>query len=133
MRDERDASAGLPSSPEICPSANARKPWKQTARNAQQCSKRNASARIAAQRAARIKDEFLATLSHELRTPLNSIFGWTQILRKQGVPKPEDFHRGMEIIERNTRAQAQLIDDLLDLSRIMSGRIRLDVQQVVNH
>ena len=79
------------------------------------------SARIAAQRAARIKDEFLATLSHELRTPLSAILGWTQILRKQGVPKPEDFHRAMEIIERNTRAQAQLIDDLLDLSRIVAG------------
>ena len=88
------------------------------------------SARIAAQRAARIKDEFLATLSHELRTPLSAILGWTQILRKQGVPKPEDFHRAMEIIERNTRAQTQLIDDLLDLSRIVSGRIRLDVQQI---
>ncbi len=88
------------------------------------------SARIAAQRAAHIKDEFLATLSHELRTPLSAILGWTQILRKQGVPKPEDFHRAMEIIERNTRAQTQLIEDLLDLSRVMSGRIRLDVQQI---
>jgi PAS domain S-box-containing protein len=88
------------------------------------------SARMAAQRAARIKDEFLATLSHELRTPLSSILGWTQILRMQGTPKPEDFHRAIEVIERNTRAQTQLIDDLLDLSRIMSGRIRLDVQQI---
>ena len=87
------------------------------------------SARIAAQRAARMKDEFLATLSHELRTPLNSILGWTQVLRRQGTPKPEDFQRGMEVIERNTRAQTQLIEDLLDLSRIMSGRVRLDVQQ----
>ena len=77
------------------------------------------SARIAAQRAARTKDEFLATLSHELRTPLSAILGWTQILRRQGTPKPEDFQKAMEIIERNTRAQAQLIDDLLDLSRIM--------------
>ena len=88
------------------------------------------SARMAAQRAARMKDEFLATLSHELRTPLNSILGWTHVLRIQGTPKPEDFQRGMEVIERNTRAQAQLIEDLLDLSRIMSGRIRLDVQQL---
>jgi PAS domain S-box-containing protein len=88
------------------------------------------SARIAAQRAARIKDEFLATLSHELRTPLSAILGWTQVLRRQGVPKPEDFHHAMEIIERNTRAQAQLIEDLLDSSRIISGRIRLDVQQI---
>lgn len=88
------------------------------------------SARMTAQRAARIKDEFLATLSHELRTPLNSILGWTQILRMQGTPKPEDFHRAIEVIERNTRAQTHLIDDLLDLSRIMAGRIRLDVQQI---
>jgi PAS domain S-box-containing protein len=88
------------------------------------------SARIEAQRAARVKDEFLATLSHELRTPLSAILGWTQVLRKQGTPKPEDFQRGMETIERNTRAQAQLIEDLLDLSRVMSGRIRLDVQQI---
>jgi PAS domain S-box-containing protein len=87
------------------------------------------SARIAAQRAARVKDEFLATLSHELRTPLNSILGWTQILRRQGTPKPEDFQRGMEVIERNARAQAKLIEDLLDLSRVMSGRIRLDLRQ----
>ena len=87
-------------------------------------------ARIEAQRTARAKDEFLATLSHELRTPLSSILGWTQILRKQGIPKPEDFHRGMEVIERNTRAQAQLIEDLLDLSRITAGRIRLDMQKL---
>ena len=88
------------------------------------------TARIEAQQAVRVKDEFLATLSHELRTPLNAILGWTQILRKLGVSKPEEFERGMEAIERNTRAQAQLIDDLLDLSRITSGRLRLDVQQV---
>jgi len=88
------------------------------------------SARMEAQRSARVKDEFLSTLSHELRTPLTAILGWTQILRRQGTPKVEDFQRAMEVIERNTRAQAQLIDDLLDLSRIMSGRIRLDVQQI---
>jgi PAS domain S-box-containing protein len=88
------------------------------------------SARIAAQQAARAKDEFLATLSHELRTPLSAILGWTQVLRKLGTPTAEDFNRGMEVIERNTRAQAQLIEDLLDLSRITSGRMRLDVQQI---
>jgi PAS domain S-box-containing protein len=88
------------------------------------------SARIEAQRAARIKDEFLATLSHELRTPLNAILGWTQLLRGRRTPEPADFARGLEVIERNARAQVRLIDDLLDLSRIMSGRFRLDVQQV---
>ena len=88
------------------------------------------NARIAAQRAAVVKDEFLATLSHELRTPLNAILGWTQVLKYKGLPTKEEFQRGMEVIERSTRAQAQLIDDLLDLSRIISGRVRLDVQQV---
>jgi PAS domain S-box-containing protein len=87
-------------------------------------------ARMLAQRTARIKDEFLATLSHELRTPLNAILGWTQLLRIRVTPEPAEFQRGMEIIERNARAQVRLIDDLLDLSRIMSGRFRLDVQQV---
>jgi hypothetical protein len=88
------------------------------------------NARMLAQRSARIKDEFLATLSHELRTPLNAILGWTQLLRSRGTVEAADFNRAMEIIERNARAQVRLIDDLLDLSRIMSGRFRLDVQQV---
>jgi PAS domain S-box-containing protein len=88
------------------------------------------NARMLAQRSARIKDEFLATLSHELRTPLNAILGWSQLLRTRGAPEPAELNRAMEIIERNARAQVRLIDDLLDLSRIMSGRFRLDVQQV---
>ena len=87
-------------------------------------------ARMLAQRTARMKDEFLATLSHELRTPLNAILGWTQLLRTRVTPEAAEFQRGMEVIERNARAQVRLIDDLLDLSRIMAGRFRLDVQQV---
>jgi PAS domain S-box-containing protein len=87
-------------------------------------------ARIAAQRAGELKDQFLASLSHELRTPLSSILGWTQILRKAGQVSTKDIERGMEVIDRNARAQVQLIEDLLDLSRIMTGRMRLDVQQV---
>jgi PAS domain S-box-containing protein len=86
-------------------------------------------ARMLAQRSARMKDEFLATLSHELRTPLNAILGWAQLLRAR-APAPEELQRGMEIIDRNARAQVRLIDDLLDLSRIMSGRFRLDVRQI---
>jgi PAS domain S-box-containing protein len=89
------------------------------------------AARIEAQRTARMKDEFLATLSHELRTPLNAILGWTQILL---MPKrhadAQDVQSGLRIIERNARAQVHLIDDLLDLSRILAGQLRLDVQRV---
>ncbi|HSC24196.1 MAG TPA: PAS domain S-box protein [Casimicrobiaceae bacterium] len=89
------------------------------------------AARIEAQRVARMKDEFLATLSHELRTPLNAILGWTQILRMpQRTPQSEEVQRALTIIERNAKAQVQLIDDLLDLSRILAGQLRLDVQRV---
>jgi len=88
------------------------------------------SARMAAQRATRVKDEFLATLSHELRTPLSAILGWTQILLKGHVTGPSDQQRAIEVIDRNARAQVRLIDDLLDLSRIMTGKIRLDLQQI---
>ncbi len=88
------------------------------------------SARMAAQRATRVKDEFLATLSHELRTPLSAILGWTQILLKGQASGPVDTQRAIEVIDRNARAQVQLIDDLLDLSRILAGKIRLDLHQV---
>ncbi|HEY8877942.1 MAG TPA: PAS domain S-box protein [Roseateles sp.] len=89
------------------------------------------NARIAAQRATRMKDEFLATLSHELRTPLSSILGWTQVLlRAKPGDKRIDLPRAIEVIDRNARAQVQLIDDLLDLNRIMTGKLRLDLQQV---
>ena len=84
------------------------------------------AARGEAERMSQIKDEFLATLSHELRTPLNAILGWSQIL-KNGKDR-DDFLRGLEVIERNARAQTQLIEDLLDMSRITSGKLRLDVQ-----
>jgi PAS domain S-box-containing protein len=89
------------------------------------------SARMAAQRATRVKDEFLATLSHELRTPLSAILGWTQVLlRSESSKGPDVQKRAIEVIDRNARAQVQLIDDLLDLSRIMTGKIRLDLHQV---
>jgi PAS domain S-box-containing protein len=89
------------------------------------------SARMSAQRATRVKDEFLATLSHELRTPLSAILGWTQVLLRGESPKGLDTQkRAIEVIDRNARVQVQLIDDLLDLSRIMTGKIRLDLHQV---
>ena len=86
--------------------------------------------RSAAERASNIKDEFLATLSHELRTPLNAILGWSRVLRT-GVKDRDDLMKGLETIERNARAQTKLIEDLLDMSRIASGKLRLDIQPVM--
>ncbi len=86
-------------------------------------------ARNEAERASQLKDEFLATLSHELRTPLNAILGWSQLILS-GNMKQEDIHRGLETIERNARAQNKLIEDLLEMSSIISGKVRLDMQQL---
>jgi PAS domain S-box-containing protein len=80
------------------------------------------------QRADRLKAEFLTTLSHELRTPLNAILGWVQIL-KDGATA-EDIAQGIPIIERNVRVQSQMIEDLLDMSRIEAGKVSLDFQRV---
>ncbi|MDB4971710.1 MAG: histidine kinase [Myxococcaceae bacterium] len=87
------------------------------------------AARIEAERASRMKDEFLATLSHELRTPLNAILGWAHIIQR-GKSGRDDIAKGLAVIERNARAQAQIIEDLLDMSGIISGKIRLDVQRI---
>jgi signal transduction histidine kinase len=87
------------------------------------------SARAAAERMSELKDDFLATLSHELRTPLSAILGWAQVLRR-GVRSEADLLRGLDTIERNARMQTQLIEDLLDMSRIASGKVRLDIQPV---
>ena len=78
----------------------------------------------------RAKDEFVATVSHELRTPLNAIYGWVALL-KTGQLDPDRYGHALEVIERNTRAQAQLIDDLLDMSRMIRGTLRLDMRPVV--
>ncbi|MDB5294817.1 MAG: cph [Phycisphaerales bacterium] len=90
------------------------------------------SARGEVERVSRMKDEFVATLSHELRTPLNAILGWSQLLRRSiaagaGIA---DAAETIDVIERNARAQAQMIEDLLDVSRITTGKLRLDVQPV---
>jgi signal transduction histidine kinase len=87
------------------------------------------SARAEAEHANRMKDDFLSTLSHELRTPLNAIFGWTQIL-KESRGNLELLAEGIKVIDRNVRLQTQLIEDLLDISRIISGKVRLDIQEV---
>jgi len=81
------------------------------------------------QQAGRIKDEFLATLSHELRTPLNAVLGWTRMLRRGAVP-PERADAVLDTIERNAAAQMQLVEELLDLSSIVAGGLRLSVTRV---
>ncbi|MGH7440070.1 MAG: ATP-binding protein [Polyangiaceae bacterium] len=86
---------------------------------------REHDAREQAEAANRMKDEFIATVSHELRTPLTAILGWTQILRT-GALHEERLSQGLETIERNARAQAALVNDLLDVSRIVSGKLHID-------
>jgi signal transduction histidine kinase len=76
-----------------------------------------------------LKDQFLATMSHELRTPLNAIFGWTTLLRSRRLDEPTQA-RALETIERNARAQKRLIEDLLDVSRIVTGKIALELMDV---
>jgi PAS domain S-box-containing protein len=88
------------------------------------------TARASAEHASRMKDEFLATLSHELRTPLTAIVGWSHLLIR-GKPDAQDLEQGLTTIERNARVQTQLIEDLLDMSRIISGKLRLDIQRVL--
>jgi PAS domain S-box-containing protein len=85
---------------------------------------REQEARLEAERANRAKDEFLAIVSHELRTPLNSILGWAMLLKSGGLSE-EKRARALEVIERGARAQAQLVEDLIDLSRIVRGRLTL--------
>ena len=75
----------------------------------------------------RAKDEFIATVSHELRTPLNAIFGWVSLLRT-GTLDPSRYGHALDVIERNTRAQAQLVEDLLDMSRVIQGNVRLGME-----
>ena len=86
------------------------------------------TARAEAERATRLKDEFVATLSHELRTPLNAIVGWASILRSDR--RAPSISQGLEVIERNAKAQAQMIEDLLDMSRIVSGKLRIDLELI---
>jgi PAS domain S-box-containing protein len=86
------------------------------------------SARSEAERAARLKDDFVSTLSHELRTPLNAILGWVGVLKQH--QSPDTLAKAIDVIDRNSRRQSQMVDDLLDMSRIMSGKMRLDVQRL---
>jgi hypothetical protein len=91
---------------------------------------REQAARREAEEASRLKDEFLATVSHELRTPLNAIMGWSQMLTS-GRFNPAEVSRAVETIYRNAKSQAQLIEDILDVSRIITGKIRLEPRPVL--
>ena len=90
---------------------------------------REQAARARAEEASRLKDEFLATVSHELRAPLNAILGWAQILRSGSLDE-ERVRHAITVVERNARTQAQVIEDLLDVSRIITGKLRLDIQPI---
>jgi PAS domain S-box-containing protein len=106
--------------------------FRQAATDREQLLVSERAARSEAERLGRMKDEFLATLSHELRTPLNAILGWATLLRRVKVGS-DDYVKGLETIERNARVQTQIIADLLDMSRIISGKVQLDVQPVDLH
>jgi PAS domain S-box-containing protein len=99
-------------------------------RRAEEAVERERAARQQAESAGRFKDEFLALVTHELRTPLNAILGWTQIMKvEQGLS--EDQREGLSVIERNAKVQGELINDLLDMSRIITGKMRLEVRSVM--
>ncbi|MBX5461040.1 MAG: response regulator [Steroidobacteraceae bacterium] len=102
---------------------------RETERRRQMILQHEQEARREAEAVSRSKDEFVATVSHELRSPLNAIFGWVRLLRSGSLNEAQREH-ALEVVERNTRAQAQLIEDLLDMSRVVTGNLRLDMQRV---
>ena len=95
--------------------------------DAEQAAAQNERLYRQAEESSRLKEEFLATISHELRTPLSAILGWARMLR-MGQLSPENSAKALDTIERNARAQSQLVDDLLDVSRIVTGKLRMDVR-----
>jgi PAS domain S-box-containing protein len=116
----RDARGELVGYAKITRDLTARRQAEETERRLTQ----ERVARAAAEEASRIKDEFLATVSHELRTPLNAIVGWASMLRRRRVD-PE-VARAVEVIDRNARAQVKIVDDILDVSRIVTGKLRVE-------
>ncbi|HET9527092.1 MAG TPA: ATP-binding protein [Pyrinomonadaceae bacterium] len=118
VTDQRQARKALDAAYEAAKHARAQ---------AEQAAEENQRLYQRAEESSRLKEEFLATISHELRTPLSAILGWTRMLRL-GQLSGEDHAKALDTIERNARAQAQLIDDLLDVSRIVTGKLRMDVR-----
>jgi PAS domain S-box-containing protein len=88
------------------------------------------AARGAAETSERLKDEFLATVSHELRTPLTAILGWSSILNQYGARNEQDLRNGLGSIERNAKAQARIVGDILDVSRVITGKLHIDVRPI---
>jgi PAS domain S-box-containing protein len=114
---------------DISPRKQAEARLAQSDRKMRDMLERERVARADAERANRVKEEFLSTLSHELRTPLNAIVGWTHLLRATSSI-PADIGRGLTVIDRNARAQARIVDELLDMSSIVTGKMRLEMRYV---
>ncbi|MEP7246579.1 MAG: ATP-binding protein [Gammaproteobacteria bacterium] len=104
--------------------------WKRAQEERDKLLESERKVRHEAEQASRLKDEFLATLSHELRSPLNAIVGWVHIARRHSGDDNIELTRSLDTIERNVRAQTQIVNDLLDMSRIMTGQVRLELQTV---
>jgi signal transduction histidine kinase len=100
------------------------------ARDREELLLREKQARLEAEAAARARDEFVALVSHELRTPINAVLGWAEMLRRSGSSDKAFLNQALEVIERNGRTQAQLINDLLDISRITTGKLDIDTRPV---
>ena len=123
----RDRSGTIIGASKVARDISDRKRWEEIERRALRQAQ---EARQQAEAANRVKDEFLATVSHELRTPLTAVVGWVRMLRA-GQLDSRRTEKALEVIDRNIRSQAQLIEDLLDISRITMGKLRLDVRPIL--
>jgi PAS domain S-box-containing protein len=128
-RDERIVEAMAAQAAVAMDNARLYEEAKRERERVEAAAKENERLLVEAQEASRLKDDFLAVVSHEVRTPLNAILGWSSILLST-ADSSEETRRAVETINRNARSQAQIIEDILDISRIVTGKLRLDVQLV---